>query len=74
LGKNNYVVSWGDTIWETTPQWNGSGGRGLRGFFVGGTGNSGTRRVSDVVDGLSNTIAISETINTTAPIWSFGKW
>jgi prepilin-type N-terminal cleavage/methylation domain-containing protein len=62
LQKNNYAISWGDTIWECTPQWNGSGGRGLRGFFVGGTGNSGTRRVRDVTDGLSNTIAMSEVI------------
>ena len=64
LQKNNYVNCRGDTIWEATPQWNGSGGRGLRGMFVGGTGNSGTRSVRDVTDGLSNTIAWSECIKT----------
>ncbi|MEK6262628.1 MAG: DUF1559 domain-containing protein [Planctomycetota bacterium] len=64
LGKNNYVTNRGDTVWESTPQWNGSGGRGLRGFVVGGTGNSGTRSVRDVLDGLSNTIAMSEVIKT----------
>jgi prepilin-type N-terminal cleavage/methylation domain-containing protein len=64
--KNNYVTSRGDTLWDHTPQWNGNGGRGLRGFFVGGTGGSGTRRVRDVTDGLSNTAAMSECIKTKA--------
>lgn len=63
-GDNNYATCRGDTIWDHTPQWNGNGGRGLRGFFVGGTGGSGTRSVRDVTDGLSNTIAISEVIKT----------
>lgn len=63
-GDNNYATCRGDTIWDHTPQWNGNGGRGLRGFFVGGTGGSGTRAVRDVTDGLSNTIAMSELIKT----------
>lgn len=64
LGKTNYVTNRGDTVWDHTPQWNGNGGRGLRGFFVGGTAGSGTRSVRDVTDGLSNTIAMSEVIKT----------
>jgi prepilin-type N-terminal cleavage/methylation domain-containing protein len=61
---NNYVVCWGDTLWETTPQWNGNSQRGLRGMFVGGQGVAGNRSVRDVTDGLSNTIAMSECIKT----------
>lgn len=63
-GDNNYATCRGDTVWDHTPQWNGNGGRGLRGFFVGGQPGSGTRSVRDVTDGLSNTIAISEVIKT----------
>ncbi|WLD11088.1 DUF1559 domain-containing protein [Planctellipticum variicoloris] len=63
-GKCNYMTSRGDTIWDHTPQWNGNGQRGLRGFFVGGQPGAGTRSVRDVTDGLSNTIAISEAIKT----------
>jgi prepilin-type N-terminal cleavage/methylation domain-containing protein len=62
--KTNYMFSRGDTMWDHNPNWNGNGGRGLRGFFVGGQGASGTRRVRDVTDGLSNTIAMSEAIKT----------
>jgi hypothetical protein len=62
--KNNYCTSRGDTLWDHTPQWNGNGGRGLRGFFVGGTGGSGRRSVRDVLDGTSNTVAMSELIKT----------
>ena len=39
--KSNYTFSRGDTAWDHNPAWNGNGGRGLRGFFVGGSGNSG---------------------------------
>lgn len=60
--KCNYAFSRGDTAWDTNAAWNGNGGRGLRGFFVGGTGNSGVRRIRDVTDGLSNTIAMGERI------------
>jgi len=61
-GTTNYMFSRGDSSWDTNPGWNGNGGRGLRGFFVGGQGASGTRSFRDVVDGLSNTIAMSERI------------
>jgi type II secretory pathway pseudopilin PulG len=65
-GDSNYATGRGDTVWDHTPQWNGNGGRGLRGFFVGGGGSngssSGTRAVRDITDGLSNTIAMSELI------------
>ncbi|WP_339733811.1 DUF1559 domain-containing protein [uncultured Gimesia sp.] len=60
--KCNFMFSRGDSAWDTNPAWNGNGGRGLRGFFVGGTGNSGVRRIRDVTDGLSNTIAMGERI------------
>jgi len=60
--KCNYMFSRGDTAWDHCPSWNGSGGRGLRGMFVGGTGSSGVRRFRDVTDGLSNTIAMGERI------------
>jgi prepilin-type N-terminal cleavage/methylation domain-containing protein len=82
LEKNNYVNCRGDTIWEATPQWNGNSGRGLRGMFVGGQGASGTRRIRDVTDGLSNTLAMSEcikskvgcnTIRTGATSWQFDQ-
>lgn len=62
FGKANYTFSRGDQCWDTCPQWNGNGGRGLRGFFLGGQGASGTRGFRDVTDGLSNTIAMSERI------------
>jgi prepilin-type N-terminal cleavage/methylation domain-containing protein len=58
----NYMFSRGDQCWDTCPQWNGNGGRGLRGFFTGGQGISGTRGFRDVSDGLSNTVAMSERI------------
>lgn len=61
-GKANYVFSRGDTAWDHNPAWNGNGGRGLRGMFVGGGGNAGKRAFRDVTDGLSNTIAMGEKI------------
>jgi prepilin-type N-terminal cleavage/methylation domain-containing protein len=82
LQDNNYVNCRGDTIWEATPQWNGNGGRGLRGMFVGGQGVSGTRSIRDVTDGLSNTLAMSEcikskngcnTIRSGATSWQFDQ-
>ncbi len=60
-GGCNYRLSRGDTTWDHCSQWNGNAGRN-RGLFVGGTNNSGTRSFSDVTDGLSNTIAMSERI------------
>ncbi len=62
LGKTNYMLSRGDTAWDTNPGWNGNGGRGLRGFFVGGNDPSGRHSFADVIDGLSNTIAMAERI------------
>ena len=64
FGRTSYATCRGDSVWDTTPQWNGNGGRGLRGMFVGGQGVSGTRSVRDVLDGLSNTVAMSEMIKT----------
>ena len=65
LRGTNYAMSRGDTSWDNNPGWSGNDGRGLRGFFVGGNGPSGTRSVRDVTDGLSNTIAMSEKIKGT---------
>lgn len=64
IGKTNYMFSRGDGNWDHN-QWSGNGGRGQRGFFTSsGDGNDGANGVSrnfrDVLDGLSNTIAMSE--------------
>lgn len=64
IGKTNYMFSRGDGNWDHN-QWSGNGGRGQRGFFTsagdGNDGNNGrARNFRDVVDGLSNTIAMSE--------------
>jgi len=64
-GKTNYMFSHGDTAWDHNPRWSGNGGRGLRGLFVGGHNSGGriyVRRIRDVTDGTSNTIAMSERI------------
>jgi len=66
IGKTNYMFSRGDSTWDHN-QWVGNGGRGFRGFFVGlGDGNDGSmgraRKFGDVIDGLSNTIAMGEAI------------
>ena len=63
LQGTNYGTCRGDTVWDHTPQWNGNGGRGLRGIFIGGNNSiSGTHATRDVSDGLSNTIAMGEII------------
>lgn len=62
LASTNYGTCRGDTVWDHTPEWNGNGGRGLRGMFIGGNNPSGKHGVRDVTDGLSNTIAMSEMI------------
>ncbi len=59
---SNYMFSRGDSIWDSNPAWSGNGGRGLRGFFIGGQGVSGSRSFRDVTDGLSNTICMTERI------------
>jgi len=64
--KSNYMLSRGDGAWDTNPGWSGNGGRGLRGMFVGGQGVSGVRRLADVTDGLSNTVAMGERIKAQA--------
>lgn len=61
-GKCNYTFSRGDNAWDHNPAWNGNGGRGRRGFFVGGSGNSGVKKFRDILDGLSNTVAMAELI------------
>lgn len=61
-GVTNYAASVGDGYWDACQEWNGNGGRGLRGMFVGGDDESGVRKYSDVTDGLSNTIQIAEII------------
>lgn len=62
-GKTNYAFSHGDTAWDHNADWNGNGGRGLRGLFIGGGNNSGgARKMRDCLDGTSNTIAMSEMI------------
>lgn len=60
MGYTNYGFSTGDSTWDMCPGWNGNGGRGLRGMFVGGNDPSGVRRIGDVTDGMSNTIAMAE--------------
>lgn len=62
MGWTNYGFSTGDSTWDLCPGWNGNGGRGLRGMFVGGNDPSGVRRIADVVDGMSNTVAMAEFI------------
>lgn len=64
VGKTNYMFSRGDSNWDHN-QWSGNGGRGQRGFFTsagdGADGSNGmNRQFRDVLDGLSNTIAMSE--------------
>jgi len=64
IGKTNYMFSRGDGNWDHN-QWSGNGGRGQRGFFTSaGNGRDNSNGVSrsfrDIVDGLSNTIAMSE--------------
>jgi prepilin-type N-terminal cleavage/methylation domain-containing protein len=58
-GYTSYMFSRGDTSWDNNNRWVGNGGRGLRGMFTSGGITLGFR---DVPDGLSNTIAMSETI------------
>jgi prepilin-type N-terminal cleavage/methylation domain-containing protein len=53
---NNYAFSRGDSLWDNN-EWCGNGGRGLRGAFQG---NGRCRSFAEVVDGLSNTIFMSE--------------
>ena len=63
-GKTNYMFSRGDTSWDHNPPWNGNGGRGIRGVFLGGhnNGNSYARALRDIIDGTSNTVAMGERI------------
>lgn len=67
IGKCNYAFSRGDSSWDHN-QWSGNGGRGQRGFFtsagdnINQTTNGQFRRFRDIVDGLSNTIAMAEIV------------
>lgn len=56
IGHTNYMFSRGDSSWDHN-QWAGNGGRGQRGMF---TGQAICKKLRDVTDGLSNTIAMSE--------------
>jgi prepilin-type N-terminal cleavage/methylation domain-containing protein len=60
IGKTNFVFNRGDSTWDYN-EWTGNGQpvRGYRGFF-GGQGT--VRRISAVVDGLSNSAAMSERV------------
>ena len=69
--RTSYLGSYGDTITHSHEQWGNT-----RGFFGGGSAHRGTnalatpemRSFSSLVDGTSNTIAISESvISTSAP-------
>ncbi|MBD3675010.1 MAG: DUF1559 domain-containing protein [Planctomycetaceae bacterium] len=59
-GHTNYMFSRGDTSWDHNPNWAGNGGRGNRGFFTTPRNTSPQTSFRDVVDGLSNTIAMAE--------------
>ncbi|MBA4030136.1 MAG: prepilin-type cleavage/methylation domain-containing protein [Planctomyces sp.] len=64
VGKTNYMFSRGDSIQDNN-HWVGNGGRGMRGMFpgLGETALIGkARKLSSIVDGLSNTVAMSERI------------
>jgi len=68
IGKTNYMFSRGDSVWDNN-RWVGNGGRGLRGMFSSlgdSMNNDGTMgrpvKFGEVIDGLSNTIAMSERI------------
>ena len=67
LAKNNYMFCRGDSAWDHN-QWSGNGGRGMRGMFMGAGDNKNdntngiVRRFRDVLDGLSNTIAMAERV------------
>ncbi|MFO0939882.1 MAG: DUF1559 domain-containing protein [Pirellulales bacterium] len=59
IGPSNYMFSRGDSTWDHNPNWAGNGGRGRRGFF---SCNQFFGEFSAVIDGLSNTIAMSERV------------
>jgi prepilin-type N-terminal cleavage/methylation domain-containing protein len=67
LTKTNYMFCRGDSAWDHNG-WSGNGGRGMRGMFMAlgdnaaDTNNGVCRRIRDVTDGLSNSIAMSERI------------
>ncbi len=59
----NYMFSRGDSNWDHNPRWFGNGGRGHRGFFVGGNNNrnnGSVRRFRDITDGMSNSSDMGE--------------
>jgi prepilin-type N-terminal cleavage/methylation domain-containing protein len=61
----NYSFCRGDNAWDYNSDWHGNGGRGIRGFFLSVRNDGqagGPRRFADVIDGLSNTIAMGELI------------
>ncbi len=66
-GHTNYMFSRGDSLQDNN-RWAGNGGRGMRGMFpqLGDSATDGTfgraHRFADVLDGLSNSIAMSERV------------
>ncbi len=66
-GHTNYMFSRGDSLQDNN-RWAGNGGRGMRGMFpqLGDSATDGNygraMKFADVLDGLSNSIAVSERI------------
>ena len=70
-GPTNYMFSRGDSLTDNN-RWAGNNGAGMRGMFpqLGDSATDGTfgkcQRFADIMDGLSNTLAMSERIKAKA--------